>query len=129
MASCFLQLLWNRRRRDSDVDPRALAQLGLDADRASRFPDDRPADRQPETTPVRPGRRKWFEDTREVLWGDTGSAVGDDDHHTLVEISGRDGQLAAPAGRLAGVREQIQQHLFKLTLSAGDSRQILGDLD
>ena len=73
--------------------------------------------------------KKGSSTSRQVLWRDSRSTVGDDDHHPLVPMLGADSHPTVSTGCLAGVREQVEQHLFQLALSACDRGEVFGDVD
>ena len=70
------------------------------------------------------GGEERIEDALQMLGSDAAAVVLDLHRHVAVARLGRDPDGAAVADRLAGVHDQVQEHLLELLRHAADGRQL-----
>src|SRR2546428_10309711 len=103
-------------RREADPEDRPATLAALHGERAAMLRHDRVADRKAEPRRFLGGVER-LEDAPALLRGHAGTSVGDLGHHPLTVAARRDPDLAALRLRLAGVEDQVQEHLAQKRLA------------
>ena len=122
-------------QRQRQREPRALPDRAVAVNRAVVLAHDAVGDRQAEARAAadRLGREERIVDARQLLRRNAGAGVGDLGDHAIAVDARRDRQPAAARHRVAGVEEQVQEHLLQLMLDAEHRhrprRELAPDLD
>src|SRR3954453_23434730 len=121
--------------RQHQREPRPLSNCAVAADHPVVLVDDPVGNRQAEPGPAadRLRREERIVDAGQLLGRDPGPGIGDLGERLAVDDARRHREPAAARHRIAGVQEQVEEHLLQLVLDAADdhglARQIAANLD